>query len=70
MSVSPITTAEVSDIIISELETSLNQNISILPKSFSRVLAKTLAGVFVLLYRHVDFGILQMFAGTASDQEP
>lgn len=62
------TTKEISDNIIAQLESSLNQTIPLLPKSFLRVLAKSLAGVFALLYKYGGFIFLQMFVNTASDK--
>lgn len=63
------TTKELSDTIIAQLEASLNQTIPLLPKAFLRVLAKTLAGVFILLYKYGGFIFLQMFVNTASDTD-
>ncbi len=60
------TTKEINDNIISQLEASLNQKIPLLPKSFLRVLAKTLSGVFIILYKYGGFMFLQMFVKTAS----
>lgn len=69
MSLDTPTTAEINANIIAQLEASLNQTIPLLPKSFLRVLAKTLAAVFTLLYKYVGWVALQMFVSTASDQE-
>lgn len=69
MSLQTPTTKEISDNIIAQLEASLNQTIPLLPKSFLRVLAKALAGVFVLLYKYGGFMFLQMFVQTASANE-
>lgn len=69
MSLQTPTTKEISDNIIAQLEASLNQTIPLLPKSFLRVLAKALAGVFVLLYKYGGFMFLQMFVQTASAKE-
>lgn len=63
------TTAEISDNIIAQLETTLNQSIPLLPKSFLRVLAKALAGVFILLYKYGGWTFLQMFVATAQNSE-
>lgn len=68
MSLTTPTTKEISDNIIGQLEASLNQTIPLLPKSFLRVLAKALAGVFVLLYKYGGFMFLQIFVRTASDK--
>lgn len=69
MSLTTPTTKDISDNIISQLEASLNQTIPLLPKSFMRVLAKALAGVFILLYKYGGFIFLQMFVQTASAQD-
>ena len=69
MSLQTPTTKEISDNIIAQLEASLNQTIPLLPKSFLRVLAKALAGVFVLLYKYGGFMFLQIFVRTASANE-
>lgn len=66
MSLTTPTTKELSDLIIAQLESTLNQTIPLLPKSFLRVLAKTLAGVFILLYKYAGFIFLQIFVATAS----
>jgi uncharacterized phage protein gp47/JayE len=66
MSLQTPTTKQISDNIIAQLEASLNQTIPLLPKSFLRVLAKALAGVFVLLYKYGGFMFLQVFVRTAS----
>jgi uncharacterized phage protein gp47/JayE len=69
MSLTTPTTKEISDNIIAQLEASLNQTIPLLPKSFMRVLAKALAGVFILLYKYGGFMFLQMFVSSASAKE-
>lgn len=66
MSLDTKTTKEISDNIIAQLEATLNQTIPLLPKSFMRVLAKTLAGVFIILYKYAGFIFLQIFVQTAS----
>lgn len=66
MSLETPTTQEISDNIIAQLESALAQTIPALPKSFLRVLAKSLAGVFILLYKYAGFMFLQMFVRTAS----
>ena len=63
------TTAEISDNIIAQLEATLNQTIPLLPKSFLRVLAKALAGVFIILYKYGGYIALQMFVATASAKD-
>lgn len=69
MSLVTPTTKEIGDNIVAQLEASLNQTIPLLPKSFLRVLAKGLAGVFVLLWKYGGFIFLQMFVRTASIAE-
>jgi uncharacterized phage protein gp47/JayE len=69
MSLQTPTTAEISANIIAQLEATLNQTIPLFPKSFLRVLAKTLAAVFILLYKYGGFTFLQIFVSTASINE-
>lgn len=66
MSLTTPTTKEISDNIIAQLEASLSQTVPLLPKAFLRVLARALAGVFVLLYKYGGFMFLQMFVRTAT----
>lgn len=66
MSLSTPTTQEINDNILAQMEAALNQKVPLLPRAFVRVLAKTLAGVFVLLYKYAGFIFLQLFVGTAS----
>jgi len=68
MSLTTPTTQEISDNIVAQLEASLGQTVPILPKAFIRVLAKALAGVFILLYKYAGFIFLQMFVATASSK--
>lgn len=69
MSLTTPTTKEINDNIIAQLEASLNQSIPLLPKAFLRVLAKALAGVFILLYKYGGFIFLQIFVRTASGKD-
>ena len=69
MSLDTPTTQQINDNIIVQLEASLNQSIPLLPKSFLRVLARTLSGVFILLYKYVGFMHLQQFVRHASFKE-
>jgi uncharacterized phage protein gp47/JayE len=64
--VTPPSTAEVSALIISQLEGQLSQTIPLLPKAFCRVLAKVLSGVVVLLYKYASWIFLQLFVAHAS----
>ena len=69
MSLNTPTTKEISDNIVAQISASLNQTIPLLPKAFIRVLAKALAGVFILLYKYGGFMFLQMFVSAASTKE-
>lgn len=69
MSLQTPTTDEIYLLIIADLESALNQTIPLLPKSFLRVLAKTLAGVFITLYKYGGFTFLQLFPQTASFED-
>lgn len=66
MSLETPTTKEISDNIVAQLEAEFNQTIPLLPKSFLRVLAKVLAGVFVILWKYGGFTFQQIFVRTAS----
>lgn len=69
MSLTTPTTKEINDNIIAQLEASLNKTIPLLHKAFNRVLAKALAGVFILLYKYGGFIFLQIFVRTASGKD-
>lgn len=60
------TIQEINDTLISQLETQLNQTIPLLPRAFLRVLAKALAGLFIILYKYAGFINLQLFVASAS----
>lgn len=64
-----LTAAQVSAAVIAQLETSLSTTIPLLPKSFCRVLAKVIGGVFVLLFNFAGWSLLQMFPKTASNED-
>lgn len=63
------TTQDTSDSIVARVEASISQSIPLLPKAFTRVVAKAIAGVVVLLYKYVGFTFLQMFPRTATYRE-
>ena len=63
------TTQQVASNIIGQLETAISQTIPLLPKAFSRVLAKVLAAVYIVLYKYAGFALLQQFVSTASFEE-
>lgn len=69
MSLTVPTTQEVADNIVAQVEAALSQTIPLLPKAFTRVLAKALAGVFILLYKYAGFIFLQMFVAYATAEE-
>lgn len=69
MSLETPTTTEISDNIVSQMEANLNQSVPLLSKSFIRVMAKAMAGVFVLIYKYGGFIFLQVFPSTASNKE-
>mgnify|MGYP001608952003 CR=1 FL=1 len=68
MSLTTPTVKEISDNIVNQLQVSLGQTVPLLPRAFIRVLAKVLAGVFILLFKYGGFTLQQMFVTTASDQ--
>jgi len=63
------TTQTISDNIIAAIESAIGKSIPLLPKSFTRVLAKALSGVFILVYKHAGWSLLQMFVAHASFRE-
>jgi hypothetical protein len=69
MAYTPPTTAGISADIIAGLEASLSQSIPLLPKAFSRVLAKVLAGVYVLLWHYAQFIFFQIFVRYCTNDE-
>jgi len=69
MSLDTPTIQEINDNLIAQISTSISQTIPLLPKSFIRVLAKSIAGVFILLYKYGGFIFLQMFVDTATANE-
>lgn len=69
MSLAVPTTKDVSDLIVAQLEGSLGQTIPILPKAALRVIAKVLAGVFILVWKYAGFIFLQLFVEHATFEE-
>ncbi|MEG1884845.1 MAG: baseplate J/gp47 family protein [Alistipes sp.] len=57
------TTKEISDNIIAQMDATFGSS---MPKSFTRVISKVLAGIFVILYKYCGFIFLQLFVSTAS----
>lgn len=69
MALTTPTTLQIANNIIGQLETALSQTIPLLPKAFSRVLAKVLAAVYVVLYKYAGFSLLQQFVTSASFED-
>lgn len=69
MSLSSPTTKEISDSIVAQMGSAIGQTIPLLPKTFTRVLAKVIAGVYVTLYKYAGFIFLQMFVAHATMRE-
>ncbi|MCP4570309.1 MAG: hypothetical protein GY841_22235 [FCB group bacterium] len=69
MSLVTPTTQGVADNIVSQIEATINQTVPLLPKAFIRVMAKSVAGVQILLYKYAGFSLLQQFVQFASDQQ-
>ena len=63
------TTEEINTNIVAQLESSLSQTIPLLPKAFTRVLAKALAAVFILIYKYAGFIFLQIFVEFAQNKD-
>lgn len=65
-------TPKISDInanLIAQIEAEIGTTIPLLPKSFTRVLAKALAAIFIIGYKFAGWIYLQMFVSTASFSE-
>lgn len=60
---------DISNLIVSSLESELNQTIPLLPKAFNRIIAKILSGVFIILYKKAQWMFLQWFVEFASFDE-
>lgn len=69
MALNTPTTQSLSDNIVSSIQASMNISVPLLPKSFTRVLAKSIAAVLVLLYKYSGFIFLQMFVQHASAED-
>ena len=63
------TTQDISDNIVAQLEGSLAQTIPLLPKAVLRVVAKVMAGVFILLWKYCGWIFLQQFPAFATMKE-
>lgn len=60
------TTKELAENIIAQLESTLGQTIPFLPNSAFWVLSRAMAGVYIVLYKYIGYGVLQGFVKTAS----
>lgn len=58
--------SELNANIIAQLETALGQTVPLFPKSFLRVLAKVMAGVYITLNKYAEWMTLQLFPETAT----
>ena len=63
------TVESVYKLIVAGMEQELNTKFRLLPKSFIRVLAKVMAGVYITLYKQQAWMFLQMFVETATFDE-
>lgn len=63
------TVESIYQLIVSGMEQELNTKFRLLPKSFIRVLAKVLAGVYITLYKQQAWMFLQLFVDTATFDE-
>jgi len=63
------TVSEINDLIINQIEAQINQTIPILPVSVTRIIAKILSGIFIILYKDAQYIFLQLFVSTASFKE-
>lgn len=69
MAVTVPSTQDLNDEIIDDLAAAFGQAIPLLPKSFLRVVAKTLAGKLAISARYNAFTLLQLFVAHASFEE-
>lgn len=63
------TIKEISDSIIAQLESTLNQKIPLLAKSFMRAHSKATASIFVMLEHYSTFMLKQWFVSTCSSED-
>jgi uncharacterized phage protein gp47/JayE len=59
------TVEEIRTLLIDSFQLSFNHKLRILPKSFIKVIATVLAGIFITLYKQIGWLFLQLFPGTA-----
>lgn len=63
------TTKQVQDDLVAAIEGEISQTVPLFPKAFTRVLAKALAGSWMLLYKYAGWMFLQLFIRHASYEE-
>lgn len=63
------TIAQINQLIQDQLESQLGQTLKWLPKSFNAILSKTLAGIFIILYKTSQWIFKQIFVSSASWDE-
>jgi uncharacterized phage protein gp47/JayE len=68
MSLATPTTQGLADGIVAQVESKISQTVPLLPKAFTRVLAKALAGALLLVYKYAGFIFLQHWIAHASYQ--
>jgi len=56
---------EIKNLIINGIQQKFNNKIKILPKSFIKIFAVVLAGIFIILYKQIGWLFLQVFPTTA-----
>jgi hypothetical protein len=59
---------QLSDNIVFQIGSSLSQTVPFLPKAFINVLAKVMAGTFVILWKYGGFVFQQLFVAYATDE--
>ncbi len=69
MALTTPTVAELNEEILAQLEASIGEVLPLFPKAANRVIAKVLAGTFILLYKYGGFLFLQLFVSTATLDE-
>ncbi len=69
MAIDTTTIKGISDGIVSQLEQSLNTQFPLLPKSFNRVLSKSIASAFIMQTHYSNFIYLQQYVATCSAKD-
>jgi len=59
------TIKEIRDMLITALQSEFNHSLRILPKSFIKIFATIIAGIFIILYKQIGWFFLQIFPETA-----